>query len=107
VALAHPPYAALAAATAAVMLPDTEQRLRPGFDAQSLLMSLRGADRAVDEERLRTMKQRELGAVFVEAGGPSSDKKKPKVWLVDQILWRVFDFERGHEAIRGRGVDYK
>jgi hypothetical protein len=50
------------------------------------------------------MKQHELGAVFVEAGGPSSDKKKPKVWLVEQILWRVFDFERGHEAIRSKGA---
>jgi len=30
------------------------------------------------------------------------DKKKPKAWLVDQILWRIFDFERGHEAIRGK-----
>ena len=50
------------------------------------------------------MKQHELGAVFVEAGGPSSDKKKPKAWLVEQILWRVFDFERGHEAIRTKGA---
>jgi len=48
------------------------------------------------------MKQKELGEMFVEAGGPVSDKKKPKLWLIEQILWRVFDFERGHEVIRHR-----
>jgi hypothetical protein len=49
------------------------------------------------------MKHHELGAVLVEAGGQSSDKKKPKTWLIEQILWRIFDFERGHEVIREHG----
>ena len=48
------------------------------------------------------MKQSELGDVFVEAGGPAADRKKPKVWLIEQILSRIYDFERGHEAIRNR-----
>ena len=30
------------------------------------------------------MKQKELGEMFVEAGGPVSDKKKPKLWLIAQ-----------------------
>jgi hypothetical protein len=74
------------------------------FDSRAALASLRAVERGIAEERLSAMKQHELGAVFVEAGGPSSDKKKPKAWLVEQILWRVFDFERGHEAIRGKGA---
>lgn len=74
------------------------------FDSRAVLASLRTVERCTAEERLGAMKQHELGAVFVEAGGPSSDKKKPKVWLVEQILWRVFDFERGHEAIRSKGA---
>ncbi|MCV2219903.1 hypothetical protein [Thauera sp. Sel9] len=83
---------------------DVEQEPTPEFDARAVLTSLRTVERGAAEERLGAMKQHELGAVFVEAGGPSSDKKKPKVWLVEQILWRVFDFERGHEAIRGKGA---
>ncbi len=83
---------------------DAEQESQPEFDARTFLASLKGVDRVVAEEQLGRMKQHELGAVFVESGGPSSDKKKPKVWLVEQILWRVFDFERGHEAIRSKGA---
>lgn len=75
------------------------------FDSRAVLASLRTVERSTAEGRLGTMKQHELGAVFVEAGGPSSDKKKPKAWLVEQILWRVFDFERGHEAIHTKGAD--
>jgi len=83
---------------------DSEQGLRPEIDAQSVLAAIKGLGRVVAKERLDAMKQHELGALFVESGGSSSDKKKPKVWLVEQILWRVFDFERGHEAIRNKGA---
>lgn len=83
---------------------DVEYEPASEFDSRAVLASLRTLERGTAEERLSAMKQHELGAVFVEAGGPSSDKKKPKAWLVEQILWRVFDFERGHEAIRGKGA---
>ena len=74
------------------------------FDVQAILASLRTQDRPTAETRLSELKQHELGALFVAAGGPASDRKKPKVWLVEQILWRIFDFERGHEAIRSKGA---
>ncbi|HEU0188417.1 MAG TPA: hypothetical protein VFQ97_00300 [Gallionella sp.] len=83
---------------------DAEQKSQPEFDARTFLASLKVIDRTAAEEQLGAMKQHELGAILVESGGPSSDKKKPKVWLIEQILWRVFDFERGHEAIRSKGV---
>lgn len=72
------------------------------FDAKSFLIALRTNSRTDAESSLSTMKQNELGAVFVESGGPSGDKKKPKAWLIEQILWRVFDFDRGHETIRNK-----
>ena len=72
------------------------------FDACALLASLKSIERSAAEHQLSELKQHELGAIFVESGGPSTDKKKPKVWLVEQILWRIFDFERGHEAIRNK-----
>lgn len=83
---------------------DLEQKSPPEFDAPSFLASIKTVERSAAEEQLGVMKQHELSAVFVEAGGSSTDKKKPKAWLIEQILWRVFDFERGHEAIRGRGA---
>jgi|SRR5208337_3296360 len=77
-------------------LPTTE------FDAASMLTRLKQADRTTAENLLTDLRQWELGDVFIEAGGPAADRKKPKVWLIEQILWRVYDFERGHEAIRKR-----
>lgn len=73
------------------------------FDARAHLAILKQLDRSEAEQNLGEMRQYELGAVFVESGGPSADKKKPKAWLIEQILWRVFDFERGHEVIRSKG----
>ena len=80
-----------------------EKEAASNFDASAELASLKQLERWTAEQRLSELKQHELGAIFVKAGGPSADKKKPKVWLVEQILWRVFDFERGHEAIRNKG----
>jgi len=81
----------------------TPARARGAFDAASCLSQLRTLNRGAAETVLAGLKQHELGAVFVQAAGPQADRKKPKAWLVEQILWRVFDFERGHEAIRSKG----
>jgi hypothetical protein len=43
--------------------------------------------------------------VLLVAGGSGTDRKKPKEWLVEQIVWRVLDFKRGHEAIRNLGQE--
>lgn len=75
------------------------------FDVRALFSSLKSLERSAAEHQLSELKQHELGAIFVESGGPSTDKRKPKVWLIDQILWRIFDFERGHEAIRSKGAN--
>jgi hypothetical protein len=75
------------------------------FDAGSYLASLRKMGRSAAETKLADLKQHELGALFIEAGGPSADKKKPKIRLIEQILWRCFDFDRGHEAIRTKGSE--
>jgi len=79
-----------------------ERYASPAFDSVKELERLRASGRTEAEARLSELTQQDLGAVFVQAGGPAADRKKPKVWLIEQVLWRVFDFERGHEAIRGR-----
>ena len=73
------------------------------FNSEEFLASLKILDRTTAEKELQELKQNHLGSVFIETGGSSTDRQKPKVWLIEQILWRTFDFERGHEAIRGRG----
>src|ERR1700730_10489220 len=87
-------------------MPDDQTRNNMGstFDAEAYLENLKKSDRAAAERMLLERKYRELGALFVSAGGTAIDSKKPKDWLINQILWRIFDFDRGHEAIRTRGA---
>ena len=77
---------------------------KPTFDGEEAVRRSRELGRQDAEAYLGELKQSELGAVFVAAGGPGVDKKKPKQWLVERILWRLFDFEAGHKAIRGIGA---
>ena len=77
---------------------------KPTFDGEDAVRKSRELGRQNSEAYLGELRQAELGAVFVAAGGPGADKKKPKQWLVEQILWRLFDFEAGHKAIRGIGA---
>lgn len=74
------------------------------FDGEGAVRRCRELGRTAAETFLIELRQTDLGAVFVAAGGPGVDRKKPKQWLVEQILWRVFDFDAGHNAIRGVGA---
>jgi len=72
-------------------------------EANVTLNELISLNREAALEKLREMKHQQLGDIFLAAGGAVSDKKKPKEWLVEQIVWRVYDFSKGHEAIRTLG----
>lgn len=78
----------------------TETEKDDSFDSAGFLARMRTLERSVAESELSQLKQHELGAIFALAGGASGDKRKPKAWLIEQILWRAFDFERGHDTIR-------
>lgn len=52
------------------------------------------------ETRLEALSHKDLGVVFVAIGGASGDKRKPKAWLIDRILWLSKEFTEGHRAIR-------
>lgn len=80
-----------------------ERGPRPGAVRTAPLEHVRGLKRSEAEEYLQPLKQQDLGEIFVQSGGPQSERKKPKAWLIEQILWRIFDFEHGHEAIRRSG----
>ena len=72
----------------------------PKVDVEILIKEISTLDRQNTEEYLKSLKQSQLGEIFVTKGGATSDKKKPKIWLIERILWRTFDFKEGHEAIR-------
>lgn len=50
--------------------------------------------------QLQELNYKELGDVFVGLGGASGDKKKPKAWLEERILWLSKEFSAGHKSIR-------
>ncbi len=52
------------------------------------------------EKQLLEFNHKELGNIFVEVGGPGGDKRKPKSWLIERILWLAKEFIEGHKSIR-------
>jgi ElaB/YqjD/DUF883 family membrane-anchored ribosome-binding protein len=83
--------------------PSPSPKKRTEINGEALLKEILALDRQSALEILKKRKQSELGEIFVASGGVSSDKRKPKEWLIEQIIWRVFDFKEGHEAIRNSG----
>jgi hypothetical protein len=62
---------------------------------------LRAAERSKAAEMLAGLSHAQLGEVFVQLGGVSRDRKRSKDWLTERILWQLFDFQAGHDIIRG------
>jgi hypothetical protein len=62
---------------------------------------LRSSDRNIAIQELSVLSQAQLGEVFAQLGGSSRDRKRAKEWLIERIIWRLFDFQAGHEIIRG------
>lgn len=63
--------------------------------------SLRSSDRNSAAEQLSVLSHAQLGDVFTQVGGLSREKKRGKEWLIERILWHLFDFRAGHDIIRG------
>lgn len=66
---------------------------------EELIASLRRLGRDEAKRRLEQLKHEELGEIFA-AFGASRDRKRRKSWLIEQILWYLFDFEAGHRLLR-------
>lgn len=52
------------------------------------------------EKILRSAAQKHLSKLFRELGGSSRDAKKKKDFLIDRILWSMYDFEEGHNILK-------
>ena len=54
------------------------------------------------EKELNEFSHKELGNIFVKVGGSGGEKRKPKAWLIERILWLSKEFIKGHKAIRDK-----
>jgi|GEM_PF-3408092 hypothetical protein len=79
--------------------PDNSGILSP-TNFEQVVGELRAEGREISAEKLQKWKQPDLARLFMHLGGPSRDKKKPKDWIIERILWQVFDFQSGHELLK-------
>lgn len=70
------------------------------FDSELLIEKLKISNRDEAKILLEGLKQKELGVLFIKLGGASRDSKKKKDWLIERILWLLFDFKEGHNLLR-------
>jgi len=68
---------------------------------QKLNEEIAALDRDAALDRLKELTHKELGELFLLSGGSSVEKKRPKEWLVERIVWQLFDYKHGLETIRG------
>jgi len=89
-------------------LTEEEQKpLRKGAKKSGVAISvppsadeLKVLEREKAYERLEELKQKDVAQLYINLGGASRDKKKPKEWLIKRILWQVFDFQSGHDILK-------
>lgn len=69
-------------------------------EIKALIKSIGSLTASDLEAKLTTLGHKELGDVFVGVGGASGDKRKPKAWLIERIMWLAKEFSEGHKSIR-------
>jgi hypothetical protein len=62
---------------------------------------LRSMERSIAAQQVSALPHKQLAEVYSQLGGASSGKKRGKDWLLDRVLWQLFDFHAGHEIIKG------
>ena len=62
---------------------------------------LRSMERAIAAQQLAALSHKQIAEVYSQLGGASGGKKRGKDWLLNRILWQLFDFQAGHEIIKG------
>ncbi|MBW1700478.1 MAG: hypothetical protein JRK26_27310 [Deltaproteobacteria bacterium] len=63
---------------------------------------LKQFDRKKAIKILDELKQKDVAQLYSDLGGASRDKKKPKDWLIERILWQLFDFQSGHDILKDK-----
>jgi hypothetical protein len=58
-------------------------------------------ERSAAAQQLASLSHQQLGDILAQLGGSSRDKKRGRDWLLERILWHLFDFQAGHDIIKG------
>jgi hypothetical protein len=62
---------------------------------------LRSMERSVAAQQLAALSHKQIANVYAQLGGGGGGKKRGKDWLLEKVLWQLFDFQAGHEIIKG------
>jgi hypothetical protein len=65
------------------------------------IQELERRGRSKTEEYLKGLKAKELGDLLRKIGGSSEETKRSKDTMVNNILYKIFDFNTGHSIIKG------
>jgi len=79
---------------------DSKERKYSCVDSNTI-QELEGMGRSKTEEYLNGLKAKELGDILRKIGGSSEETKRPKDTMINNILYKIFDFNTGHSIIRG------
>jgi hypothetical protein len=69
--------------------------------ADGFVEQLQSMERSVAAQQLSTLTHKQLADLYSQLGGASAGKKRGKDWLLDRVLWQLFDFHAGPEIIKG------
>lgn len=78
-----------------------QPRREPTPVPDGFVEQLRLMERSIAAQQLSALTQKQLADVYSKLGGASSGKKRGKDWLLDRVLWQLFDFHAGHDIIKG------
>jgi len=77
-----------------------KKKSEPSEEAKQLINSIALLSVGELEEKLNTLGHKDLGDIFVGVGGSGGDKRKPKAWLIERIMWLSKEFSESHKSIR-------
>lgn len=91
----------LAADVGSASRPVTPGRRRPTapYDPETVTR-LKSLGREAAAEQLQSQSHKQLGEILRAVGGTSEEAKRRKEYLIDRILYRLFDFAAGHAMLK-------
>lgn len=94
----------LIAAADAAVTPGKPSQARTRYRAvdDGLIEHLRSLGREGARVKLATQSHKELGGLLRRVGGSSEEAKRSKEHIIQQILYRVFDFSARHALLKGK-----
>jgi len=78
----------------------TSQKSKTSQEVKEFIKSIGHLSASDLEAKLTTFGHKELGDIFVGVGGTGGDKRKPKAWLIERIMWLSKEFSKSHKSIR-------